>query len=324
MALLKIEKTNFHFECFEKRRIPCAYTGVIGPVRAMLDPNCGKKAQPHLQLVNCLPPYLGIDQRHLHPSMGCFRADYRLGFAMDLSMAASAREFLRQQLGKKPYKNLRQDRQRLERDHQITFEVYRHTIDPVSCRNLLDKLRGFIRQRFRGREGKHVALNRWTEYEASVYTDILAGRASLFVLSSGAAPIAIALNYHLEPRIFNAAIISFDAAYARYSPGRLMFLYQLEWCYAHKYRLIDTGWGSLEYKIKFANAVYRYQTHALYPKGNILLAILAWGALQLMRLKYYLVMLRDRRLTPPEKAYQGRWLDGESVQQELQTSGTHG
>jgi CelD/BcsL family acetyltransferase involved in cellulose biosynthesis len=171
----------------------------------------------------------------------------------------------------------------------------------------MDLLEGFIRQRFSQRTSKHAALNRWQHYKTSVYREVNAGNAAIFVLEEKQNPIAISVSYLFDEIMF-AALASFDQNYYRYSLGRQMFYHQIEWCYEKEYQLLDLGWGAFDYKVKFSNAVYTYQTHAIYPKSNIIAKVLAFCALQFIKLKYYLVMLRDRQFSSPKKTYRGRWL----------------
>ena len=224
---------------------------------------------------------------------------------MDLSESSSVREYLRSQLGKKKFKNLRQDFQRLERSYTIRFEIYHGKIEKSTYHFLMDKLEGYVRERFEGR--KHAALIRWKDYTDTAFEQIIAKNASLFVLYEKDNPIAIALNYHYK-NIFYSAITSFNQDFYKFSLGKQMFAKQLEWCFENGYRLIDTGWGSLDYKIKFSNAVYRNQTHVLYPKKDYVKKVMAFIISWLLLIKYYLDMVKYFKFNKPESTYKNRWL----------------
>ncbi|MCE2612397.1 GNAT family N-acetyltransferase [Flavobacteriaceae bacterium D16] len=307
---LIINRFNFFLDFFEKRRISGFYQKRTTKYDKFLDIKAynDKISKKSIVIVNCIPPYLGIDLNDINEDLGCFESSHRLGYAMDLKGFSSAREFLRNQLGKKPFKNLRQDRQRFERYHNVTFEIYHGKIDEACCQNLIDTLKGFIEIRFQGKASRHAALKRWSEYEESVKKEINSGNASFFVNKIGKRIIAIALNYHFRDILY-AAIISFDPEFHRYSPGRQMFYRQVEWCFENNYRLIDLAWGNFDYKIKFSNAVYKFRTHAIYPKKNFRLKVIAFVILHLTRLKYYLVQVRDRKWKNPSVTYQSRWLE---------------
>jgi hypothetical protein len=226
---------------------------------------------------------------------------------MDFREYDTEQEFLRFQLGKKVYKNLRQDVQRLERNHDIRFETYFGALNEAKYKTLMETLKGFISVRFKGKISKHVALNRWGFYMDTVYEMILAKKASLFVIYELEKPIAISLHYHFKKILFTS-IISFNANFHKYSLGRQMFVKQIAWCYNNNYQLLDMGWGSYDYKMKFSNAVYRYQTHVLYPKKSFRKKIIALCISWALMFKYYGAIIRDRKFTLPKSKFQNRWL----------------
>lgn len=307
MNLLNIQRSNFHFDFFEKRFIPEYYHGIKGIPQEFYqlpypkNENRNKK----ITIINCVPPYLSVNEDNLNDSYSCYSKSYRLGFAMDLSESSSARDYLRNQVGKKTFKTLRQDLQRLECSYNIRFEIYNGKIEKATYHFLMDKLEGYIKERFKGR--KHLALIRWKEYTDTAFDQIIAKNASLFVLYEKDDPLAISLNYHYK-NIFYSAITSFDQNFYRFSLGKQMFVKQIEWCYGRGYRLIDTGWGSLDYKIKFSNAVFRYQTHVLYPKKDYMKKVMAFILSWLLFIKYHLVMVKYHKFKKPESSYKNRWL----------------
>ena len=134
MNLLNIQRANFHFDFFEKRYVPRYYQGIKGiPLEFYQLPYPKNDIRnKRIAIVNSIPPYLSINEDNLTDSYRCYSKSYRLGFAMDLSESSSAREYLRNQLGKKMFKNLRQDFQRLERSYNIQFEIYHGKIEKAT------------------------------------------------------------------------------------------------------------------------------------------------------------------------------------------------
>lgn len=304
-----IRSHNFFFDFFEKQIIPGVYTDLPLAYRSFLQESLTMPAGKwNLLAISNIPDYLGIGKRNVAPAFGCIERIYRLGFAMDLSPFGSASEFLRNQLGKKSYKNLRQDRQRLEKDHQTKFECFYGDIESGTYAVLIETLEDYIKTRFSGRTKHHAALKRWDHYKHNIIEQVRLKNASLFVLWDAEKPIAITVNYHMSDKLFSS-INSFDSAYSSYSPGRQMFIRQIEWCYENEIRLIDMGWGSFEYKIKFSNAVYRLKTQVLYHKSNWFMKPFAVLLCAFMELKYFLVMLRDRKFQNPKVRFKNRWLN---------------
>jgi len=302
-----IKTYNFHFDFFEKRELPPFYE-IKERDSDCISPNKAESKSIENGAVLLIPPYLNYTQKDLKPGYSCSSKSYWIGFAMDLHPFNNFREYLRHQLGKKPYKNLRQDIQRLERGHQIHFQTFYGSIDESTYNNLMDTLKKYIEGRFKGRVHKHTALKKWNHYVDSVYPMIHDKKASIFVIYEKDEPISISLNYHYRD-IFIAAIISFNHKFFPYSMGKQMFVRQIEWCYANNYRIIDLGWGSFDYKIKFSNAVFKYNTHIIFPKKNLYKRLLSHGIGWYLYLKYYLVMLKQRKLRNPKKTFKGRWLN---------------
>ncbi len=309
MKILNIRNLNFFFEFFENSAILPYYFQIPGIPKEYYptEPIQAKEGQKDIVIVNCIPPYLSLSTKNIKNSFSFYSKSYRLGFAMDFREYDSEQEFLRNQLGKKVYKNLRQDIQRLERNHAIRFEIYFGSIDESKCKSLMETLKGFISVRFKGRISKHVALNRWGFYQDTVYEMILAKKASLFVIYELERPIAISLHYHYK-KVLYTAIISFDDSFHKYSLGRQMFVKQITWCYNNNYQLLDMGWGSYDYKLKFTNAVYRYQTHVLYPQKSFGKKLVAFCISWALMFKYYGAILRDRKFKIPESNFHDRWL----------------
>ncbi len=304
-----LQHLSFFFDFFEKQSIPGLYNHLPVAYRP-LSHGTEKSTVGNWNVltISNIPEYIGISKKNVANAYGCIERSYRLGFAMDLTPFGSASEFLRNQLGKKGYKNLRQDRQRLDRDHQPKFECYYGDIDTATYAVLIETLEDFIKTRFSGRTKHHAALKRWDHYKQNIIEQVRLKKASIFVLWVAEKPIAITVNYHLFDIVF-FSINSFDSAFGSYSPGRQMFIRQIKWCYENKVRLIDMGWGSFEYKIKFSNAVYKLKTQVLYPKRNLLMQPFAQLLSALLEMKYYLVMLRDRNFQNPEVKFKNRWLN---------------
>lgn len=305
--MIKLKRHNFHYDLFEKRSVPINYQNIKGIPIEFYEPSYASQVDDHVTIINCVPPYLEISNKNINSKFANISRSYRLGFAMNLSESKSAIEFLKIQLGKKGYKNLRQDRQRLERDHEINYKVFHGEIDESICNELMNQLESFIRFRFKDRTEKHTALSKWSFYKETTYDQIIHKNASLFVIYQGNNPIAITLTYHYN-KILNAAVASFDYNFYKYSLGKIMFVNQIEWCYDNNYELIDIGWGSLDYKIKFSNAVFKYQTHVLYPKNNVFKyitsALISW----FLMFKYYLDMIRAGKYRLPNKKYKNKWM----------------
>lgn len=255
----------------------------------------------------CIPSYFknhGIN----YPKEYSFKSDFfRLGFGIDLSNHTSAVDYLKSQLSSKTFKNLRQDKNRLAKKFKIILKVFYGEISEQEYNNIIKTLKQFIEERFRRNVMSHSAYSRWEKYEESVIHMVRQKECSIFVLYNNEMPIAITINYHLEP-VLITSISSFDQRFHHFSLGKLMFWELIDWCTINNYHLIDLTWGEFDYKIKFSNAVYRYRTDIIYRNGSIYKRIMAYIIMKLLKIKYQIYILKKFKTLDIEKKFSNRWL----------------
>lgn len=303
MGIPRIKHYSFYTDFFEKGEIPEFYIDDQTTPCSISYSN--DIFNGRINVVNCIPPFVPEHCRVVKHGIKAYTKSYRFGYAMYLPEFSNTSEFLRNQLGKKPFKNLRQDHQRLKRDYKIHTKVFYGHIDLEIYDELFLKLEEFIHDRFSKNNRKHFALDRWSFYKENAYQMIHENKASFFVIYNDREPISISLAYHYR-NIMIATVTSFDNAFYHYSLGRQMFVEQLNWCYENGIDLIDMGWGDFDYKIKFANAVYRYQTQIIYPANNLFLQIGAFFLSWVLLLKTQVATFRKLGNKSPKKLFEGR------------------
>ena len=307
MKKLGFKYHNFVYCFFEKNKVPFFYEEIKNVPKTYYVDNIDEANE--VQIVNYIMPYIGRRKITLKDGYDFYSKSYRLGYAMDFSNSSSATNYLKNVLGKKTYKNLRQDRQRLHRDYNIQLKVYYGDINEDNYQILFKTLKEYILKRFEGRVHKHTALSKWNFYVKSCYNMILAKNAALFVLYNNNSPIAISLGY-THNNILKAAISSFDESYYKYSLGKLMFVNQIEWCFLNNFKLLDTGWGKIEYKIKFSNAIFYYDTKVFYPKDILFKKMVAFLISWVLFIQYFCVIICvEKTFKRPKKVYKNRWLE---------------
>nr|WP_240740136.1 GNAT family N-acetyltransferase [Allomuricauda hymeniacidonis] len=203
------------------------------------------------------------------------------------------------------------------------MEIHYGEIDPDLYHSLMKTLKRFIEDRFVGRTHKHSALLKWDYYVDQSLGRIRSCSSILFVLRHKSQPIAISLGHTIK-NVLNSAITSYDKKFSRYSLGKIMFIKELEWCFLNGLRLLDTGWGNFEYKIKFSNAIYYYATHVMYPKKSFGKKVYAYFIGIFLEAKHYLIAIKNRRFKRSRDLYQGRWMQVERfrTREYRQTDGT--
>ncbi|WP_445384833.1 GNAT family N-acetyltransferase [Robiginitalea sp. IMCC44478] len=317
MKFISIIRRNFHLDFYEEGKVCFAFKNFEGiPAEYFKDFEINQANKNAIIVINCIPPYLLPDGVALKSEYASCSKNFRLGYAMQLTKCRNATEFLRQQLGKKVYKNLRQDKQRLEKEHDPYIKIYHGEIDRLKCENLLSQFKRLIEARFGNDAERHYALKRWSLYEKNVYQQIQNKSASLVVVYSDDKVAGMSLNYHFK-NLLTVALNSYDQDFAPYSMGRLMFWYILDWCYKNNILLIDLEWGNLPYKVRMANVVFKYQTLVVFPRKNIFKRVISFGILNLIALKYTVQTRKEFGYKNPEHLFKHRWMNIDEIRSEV-------
>jgi CelD/BcsL family acetyltransferase involved in cellulose biosynthesis len=169
----------------------------------------------------------------------------------------------------------------------------------------VDQIPGFIH------DARTIAQQSWQhQYRPELFTGInaveslgdLARRNLLraYVLICGGAPCAFVLGYQRN-QVYHYADIGYDQAYARFSPGAVLYYLMLEDLIAYRRPVVlNLGIGDSEYKRQFATDYYQELTVLLFrPHLKNTVLHLARSVCVFLRstAKSLLQALQDRRLS---------------------------
>jgi hypothetical protein len=278
---------NFFLSYFENDEIPFYYA-ILEEPNNPVSRNVVPKPVPvfnGLRVVNCIPPYLRDLTLKLQPGLGVMTKSYRLGYLIDLSDFKNPEEYLKSVLGSSTSKKLRRDFRKLTEFNSLRFSIFYGEIDKIQYETFMNSLKAMITTRFSEKNTAHSALQRWDFYSRNAYDMLKQGHASLFVYSISDNPISIGLNYHKE-NVLYSAITSFNSEYAHLGFGKLMLFNRIKWCLDNGYTKIDLGWGDFDYKKKFANFIYEYQTQIIFREKKVFDRIAAYFLSYFLKRKY--------------------------------------
>ncbi|WP_422080662.1 GNAT family N-acetyltransferase [Ulvibacterium sp.] len=220
-----------------------------------------------------IPPYLKIN---FHSNKDWLSKKYPSvkGFAISLENYTDINDYVRQQFKSKARSQLLRRIRRLEDCFNIRFKRYYGKIDGDTCFGLLASLKEMIIARFQERNQVSDNLKNWTQIQTTLYSLIIAKKASLFVIYNENTPISISICYHYG-NVFFSYIDSYDIDYHKFSLGNILIYKKLELCFENGYKFLDMGWGELDYKKRWCNHIYNFEHHIWLPKYSFSAYLLA-------------------------------------------------
>jgi hypothetical protein len=151
----------------------------------------------------------------------------------------------------------------------------------------MESLKKMLVRRFSQRNDKNEKLDEWDELLSNTYSQIIKKKASLFVIYDDNIPIDISLNYHCDKIMFGA-ISSYAIEYSKFGMGSIEKIKLLEWCLSNGYKILEFGYGDLEYKKKWSNHIYRFKYQVIYNRNSIIAMLFAKMEMLKLSLKEYL------------------------------------
>ena len=291
MNLLNIKKYNFNIDFFETRSIYPFYSNVFNTSNLQNFFNPNKNLSPEIgstiHVVNYISPYFQLALNDSIIPLKTFKFSQSIGFMANLHEFSNVDDYMKFKMSPKGRTKIRGYVRRLETCFDIRYKMYYGEITRANYEYLFKKLHSFIIHRFEERGDKHQALDHWDDLLKYTYFMILKKKASLFVIYNGDVPIDICLNNHHQ-NILDNAIRSYDINYSKFRLGYIDILKQLEWCFENGVTIFDLSYGDFEYKRKWCNEVYGFETQIVYNNTRLEYKAMAFGILQFYKLKEYL------------------------------------
>ena len=245
-------------------------------------------------LVYDVPDYFESPSRPAPPGLGCHRVRQYPGYLIDLSGFTGLDEFLGRQFSKSSRYKLRKYKKRLEQSFDIRYVMHTGEMGSEEYEQLFETFRGLLVKRFQEKQttNNNLDVREWSFYREVAYPLLLQGKAGLFVIYAGEAPIGVTLLY-FSRRIAFDAITVFDTDYGKFHPGSVTIMALIEWCLANKMEVLDFSKGYFDYKEQWATRKYDFEYHIYYDRASRKSALTAQGLASFYRLKQ---SLRERRV----------------------------
>lgn len=258
-----IHAENFYATFFEKSFVSKEYLDIKFKNTSI--ENSRQYTQASISVFNLFPNYLSPK---FSKDKSCNIINQKPGFAINIEQYSSIETYLKKECKTNFRKVVTRSVKRLETCFNISYKMYFGDINDANYNFLMNCLYEMIKVRFQKREGRNRVLENWDYYKKIAFNNIHKKKASLFVIYNNDEPIEISLNFHCND-IMYSSISSFNLDYTKFSLGNIEIYKQLEWCINNNISFFDMGYGDFEYKRRWSNYIYNFETHVIASKHNI-------------------------------------------------------
>lgn len=287
----RIERSsNFFMDLFVKQEIPEIYSKIryFGDSYDLGRPNnpfSSSQSQKSYS-VALIPEYFELELIDSEKFRAKTYNQNNLGYAVRLTDEFTIDSYLKEQL-KSNARHVKKRHKRLEDCYEISYKFFYGEITEDEYQYVMQCLRAMLVRRFSQRKDINEKLLEWDELIATTKKQIDEKKASLFVIYDNEVPIDVSLNYHYQDIMFSA-VSSYDIDYHKFGLGAIEKIKLLEWCMEHQYKLLDLGYGDLDYKASWSNYGYRFKYQVVFNKKSIPAWLFAFFELNKLSIKEYL------------------------------------
>jgi arginyl-tRNA--protein-N-Asp/Glu arginylyltransferase len=256
----------------------------------------GNKGILHLDVGTLTPPKIGFGSFILVPDYleYTLAPEYRLkkikqanlGYAINLQDYDNVKDYVKAQYKTDANKIIKRH-DRLYLCFAIHYKVFGEEISKEEYEFLMVYLKQMLVDRFEQRNDKNKNLSNWSVVYSSLYHELQIGKALLFVMYSDEKPIQITVTYKLQKVLFSS-IPAYDIDYSKFGLGNTAIYKQIEWCLQYGFKIVEMGYGDLDYKKRWSNLIYGYHHHILYATSDTIAKIKAFLFFEMVLLKEYL------------------------------------
>lgn len=287
-----LERTpNFFMDLFVKQEMPCVYNR-IQYLNYRVTHNNSKLNKDDIAdfkksySVSLIPSYCFPELKDSETFGIKTLTQFNVGYAILINKGFNIDIYLKKQF-KSNYRNLKKRHQRLESCFNVHYKFFYGNITKETYLFIMESLKKMLVERFTQRKDKNKKLEDWDELVTNTYNQIIEKKASLFIIYDDEMPIDISLNYHFDKIMFGA-ISSYALEYHKFGMGSIEKIKLLEWCLSNDYKILDFGFGDLEYKKKWSNNIYRFKSQVIYNRKSIIAYLFAKMEILKLSLKEFL------------------------------------
>lgn len=215
------------------------------------------------------------------------------GYLCDLRGFDSFEDYFRSVLKKSKNRGkLRRHIKALEACFDVEYKFYQDNITKEEYDLVFNQMISLISRRFGslGLDNNIVAKKDY--YYDLCYQLLKKKQAVFFVNYADNKPIGISFMFKSKNHLFYS-ITTFDVDFVRYNLGHITIIRLLEWSFDNGIEYFDFSKGEYDYKKRWSNKQYRFESHILYDSKSIKSKIVANLTFWFFEFKQY---LRDRRV----------------------------
>lgn len=211
-----------------------------------------------------------IFQEHIRPALKeagiwCLARSRSENLRIELVEGLDFETFSKDTMGSKTRQTLARKRRRLEEKGAIRIETY---TDYNSVKRMLNEIVRIEDANWKGQSGLGLfsKSNIKQFYFESLPQLADSGNLRLSLLRSGKKAVAYEMAL-IQDKDYLMHNLAYHPDFASYSPGLLLLLHNIEWCFENNFRTYDFMQGPDEYKARFANFHQPLLDVALFSKG---------------------------------------------------------
>lgn len=226
-------------------------------------------------LINDVPDLHAPEARSVH-GFRFKKVPQYPGFFCDFGACTTLEDYMAEQISKRTSSKLRNYRNRLHRDHKITYRMVWGDISVEEYETLFEQFHSLLHKRFEDKQivNNNLDPSEWQFYKAVTFPMLKDKEAGMFVTYVEGRPVAITLLNFSGDRAFDVIRV-FDIAFSKYRIGTLSLMEQIAWCIGNNFKILDFSKGFYEYKKQWSNSSYMFEYHIWYDSRNLKSNLLA-------------------------------------------------
>ncbi len=243
-------------------------------------------------LIHDVPEYFKVNPNLEGVKLKVGKATQFKGYLSELSEYKEFTDFLNNQFRSKRRNYLKKKKEQLETCFNIEYKFFYGNVSQQEYNLNMDIFKELIGKRFGDLGIDSNALSKWDYYHELIYKMILDKKALLFAIQRNGKPIGIAFSF-ISKNILFYATPTFDTDYIRFNLGHTTIIELMKWCFENNISIYDFSKGEFEYKKRWANKEYNFQTHVLYDSSSLKSIILGVYLTKYFKFKQF---LRDKKI----------------------------
>jgi hypothetical protein len=285
---------------FSKRKYAPIYTNIGANLTngmnysLMKDTNEFNDYKNKVFLVYDVPTYFNVDTTGLNGNsrLKVKKSTQYEGILTELSSYESFEDFFSSKFKSKTRYNIKKKKRLLEKDFDITYSVYDHTITDEQYEFVSESLRNLIATRFNSLKKENQILTCWDYYKELMLPMLREKTAVIITVNDNGIPIGMTFNFLSDDVLFYA-ITTFGIKYLNYNIGHTTILEISKWCFENGKTIIDFSKGDAEYKSRWQTNEYNFEHHILYDSKSLTATFYATVIFRFLNFKQF---LREKRI----------------------------